>query len=65
MYEAMYGAGTGYAEFDIADVGTAGLPGEGPTHTSFIVWLIVYSAVALAILGALNVGGFKFVFSVK
>lgn len=65
MYETLYGAGAGYADwgpFDVGDVGYAGVPGM--EHTHFIVWLVVFALAATAILGGLKVGGFHFVVKV-
>lgn len=58
MAEHAYGAGYGYSmpvEYD------DGLP----SHTSFVIWLLVYVVIAVAILGGLKVGGFSFVFKTR
>lgn len=60
MFESLYGAGEGY--YDVADAGTVGgTEHGGASHTSFIVWLIVFTGAAVAILGGLKVLGFHFV----
>lgn len=56
MTEALYGAGGGY--FDVSDVETYG---GGPSHTSFVVWLVVLTVGAAAVLGGLKFLGFHFV----
>lgn len=53
LTEADYGASLGYA---------APLEQGGPSHTSFVVWLLVLAVVAIAILGGLSVAGFSFLF---
>lgn len=53
MYESMFGAGYGYSEM--------GGYAEGPSHTHFMFWLVVYLLLAVLILGGLQVGGFHFV----
>ena len=58
MYDSYYGAGYGYA-YDEGDM--VGLPGEGSEHTHFLVWLIVITLLAVAVLGGLKVYGFHFV----
>ena len=58
MWETMYGAGYGYG-YDVADAGTVN-PG-GYSHTHFLVWLIVITLAAVAVLGGLKVYGFHFV----
>lgn len=55
MYETYYGAGYGYAD----DSGE-GIGGD-MNHTHFLVWLIVITLIAVAILGGLKVYGFHFV----
>lgn len=62
LYETLYGAGPGYAMFDVGDAGSVGIPGE--EHTHFIVWLAVFALAAVAILGGLKVKGFHFVVKV-
>jgi hypothetical protein len=57
MFEGMYGAGEGYADF--GDPQSYAM--QGPTHVSFIVWLIVLVGGATALLGGLKVWGFHFV----
>lgn len=52
LTEADFGASFGYA----APVA------EGPSHTAFIVWLLVIAIAAVAILGGLSAGGFSFLF---
>lgn len=52
------GASAGYA------VPSGGQP-EGYSHSSFIVWLLVYTLLAVAIVGGLKVGGFSFVFRTR
>jgi hypothetical protein len=60
MYESMFGAGEGY--YDVGDAGSVGgIDHGGASHTSFIIWLIVFSGAAIAILGGLKVLGFHFV----
>jgi hypothetical protein len=54
MYETSYGAGYGYADY--VDDG-----GGDMNHTHFLVWLIVITLIAVAILGGLKVYGFHFV----
>lgn len=56
MFETYPGAGYGYAYEDFG--------GEMPDdlgHTHFVVWLIVITLAAVAILGGLKVYGFHFV----
>lgn len=53
LTEADYGASLGYASPNT---------GEGPSHTSFVIWTIVLALVAIAILGGLSVAGFSFLF---
>jgi hypothetical protein len=60
MYQTDYGAGYGYGYYDISDAGVAGLPGDSD-HTHFLVWLIVITLAAVAVLGGLKVYGFHFV----
>lgn len=36
-----------------------------PSHGRFVVWLIVYALLSIAILGGLKVGGFSFVFRTR
>jgi hypothetical protein len=62
MYETLFGAGEGYGEmYDVADASSYG---PGMDHTHFVVWLIVFTLAAVAILGGLKVGGFHFVVKV-
>lgn len=56
MAEHSYGAAYGYS---------MAVDDGGSSHTSFIVWLIVFAVVAIAILGGLKVGGFSFVFRTR
>lgn len=56
MFETYYGAGTGYAYDD----GT-GIMADDSSHTHFLVWLIVITLAAVAVLGGLKVYGFHFV----
>lgn len=42
-----------------------GVPSQGYSHGSFVVWLIVYALLATMILGGLKVGGFSFVFRTR
>jgi hypothetical protein len=60
MYDTYYGAGYGYA-YDVSDAGEVGVPGGDNQHTHFLVWLIVITLSAVAILGGLKVYGFHFV----
>ena len=59
MYDTLYGAGTGYADYYGGDDMIV-----GDEHTHFLVWLIVFALAATAILGGLKVGGFHFVVKV-
>jgi hypothetical protein len=59
LYQSYYGAGYGYA-YDVSDAGVIS-PGGGNEHTHFLVWLIVITLIAVAILGGLKVYGFHFV----
>ena len=56
MYETMYGAGEGYYDISDAEIG-----GGGYDHTHFLVWLVVFTLAAVAVLGGLKVFGFHFV----
>lgn len=53
-----FGAGLGYAP----QTGAQQTTGGGTGHTSFIIWLLVFSLGSLAVLHGLRVGGFTFVF---
>ena len=57
MWGTDYGAGMGYAGYDVADA----YLDAGDEHTHFVVWLVVFLLAAVAILGGLKVGGFHFV----
>jgi hypothetical protein len=59
QYESYFGAGYGYA-YDVGDAGAVGVSG-GNQHTHFLVWLIVITLAAVAVLGGLKVYGFHFV----
>lgn len=50
---ADYGASLGYA---------APVSDGSPSHTSFVIWVIVLALVAIGILGGLSVAGFSFLF---
>jgi len=56
-----YGAGLGYQPGAGAD--TYGhSEGAEPGHTSFVIWLVVFTVGSLVILHGLRLGGFTFVF---
>ena len=59
MFESYAGAGSGYAYYDVSDAGTVGA--DDNSHTHFLVWLIVITLAAVAVLGGLKVYGFHFV----
>jgi len=52
-----YGAGYGYAYEDMGD----SVLSSDSDHTHFVVWLIVITLAAVAVLGGLKVYGFHFV----
>lgn len=54
LTESEYGAAVGYGAVDAYD--------NGPSHTSFVIWLLAITVVAIAILGGLSVAGFSFLF---
>lgn len=56
MSESYYGAGYGYG-FDPGDA----IVSDDSGHTHFLVWLIVITLAAVAVLGGLKVYGFHFV----
>jgi len=56
-YESYYGAGYGYAY----DAGDGVMSAGDSSHTHFLVWLIVITLIAVAVLGGLKVYGFHFV----
>lgn len=59
MFETYPGAGMGYGYYDVSD---AGVDSSGDmSHTHFLVWLIVITLAAVAVLGGLKVYGFHFV----
>jgi hypothetical protein len=58
MTDYDFGAGYGYAP----GTGTAQDSGGGTSHTSFVIWLLVFTLGSLLILHGLKVGGFTFVF---
>lgn len=61
MWETAYGAGYGYAY----DVGDAAYAGTGdPGHTHFMVWLVLFTLAAVAILGGFKAQGFHFIVKV-
>lgn len=60
LADASYAASVGYAM-----PSAYGGEHEGPSHTSFIVWLIVFAVLSAFILGGLKVGGFSFVFRTR
>lgn len=59
MYDSLYGANPGYAYGYDTVAGGATHP-----HGHFIVWLVVFTLAATAILGGLKVSGFHFVVKV-
>lgn len=61
LSESYMGAGYGYGYYDVSDAGEVGMPGSDDGHTHFLVWLIVITLAAVAILGGLKVYGFHFV----
>jgi hypothetical protein len=56
LTDSDYAASLGYAQPDAAAYQ------QGPSHTSFVVWLIVYALAAVLVVGGLKAGGFSFVF---
>lgn len=59
MADASYAAVMGYAVQPAQDYST------GPSHGSFVVWLLVFALASIMLLGGLKVGGFSFVFKTK
>lgn len=59
-----YAAGLGYAGYaSTGAMQTQVVGGGGPvSHTSFVVWLLVFTVGSVALLHGLRVGGFTFVF---
>lgn len=62
LTDADYGAGFGYAPTGQQQSMLVDRSAGGSSHTSFVIWLIVFTAAALAIQHGLKVGGFTFVF---
>jgi len=49
-----------YSDYDVPGAINSG---GGPSHMAFLIWLVLLGVVLpVAIIGGLNVGGFKFVF---
>lgn len=60
MYESLWGSNPGYAYgYDTTAAG-----GGGYSHGHFIVWLAVFTLIAVAVLGGLKFSGFHFVVKV-
>lgn len=64
LAEHSYGATMGYA-MPGYDPENPWESDDGPSHTSFIVWLLVFAIISASILGGLKVGGFSFVFRTR
>jgi hypothetical protein len=64
MWETAYGAGYGYGYTDAADLGSYGDDLGNSSHTHFIVWLVIFTLAATAILGGFRAQGFHFIVKV-
>ena len=54
-----FSSAAAYSGYDVPGVKTD----SSPSHMSFLIWLVLLGIVLpVAIIGGLNVGGFKFVF---
>lgn len=58
-------AGYGAAGYPYPTMYGGQYPQAGPSHGSFVVWLIVFALISVAVLGGLKVGGFSFVFRTR
>ena len=59
------GAGYGLPGYPYQTAYGGQYPQAGPSHGSFIVWLVVFALVSVMVLGGLKVGGFSFVFRTR
>ena len=59
-----YGAGYGYGGFAPTGQQQTMLVGGGgsPSHTSFVIWLLVFTLAAILVQHGLRVAGFTFLF---